>query len=74
MELFHSVFDQLCEVSKMEDLEMDNDSLLLALVEEDLDEFILPRKQAELTEKQSKDCRDDFRAGANNQFSPYSLL
>ena len=35
-----------------------------------IDDYILPSKRAEWTEKRSKDCRDDFREDAKNNFSP----
>ena len=44
---------------------MDTDSLYL-----DSDECIPPSKRAERTEKQSKDCREDLRADAKNNFFP----
>ena len=62
-------FDKFCDVNKFEELEMDTDSLYLALAEEDLHYCILPSKRAEWTERRSKDCRDDFRADAKNNFS-----
>ena len=62
LELYYNFFDEFCDVNKFEELEMDTDSLYLALAEEDLDDCILPSKRAEWTERRSKDCRDDFRA------------
>ena len=70
LELYYNFFDELCDVNNFEELEMDTDSLYLALAEEDLDDFILPSKRAEWTERRSKDCRDDFRADAKNNFFP----
>ena len=49
---------------------MDTDSPYVALSEENLDECILRSKRAERTKKRSKDCRDDFRADAKNNFFP----
>ena len=69
LELYYNFFDKFCDVNKFEELEMDTDFLYLAQVEEDLDECIFPSKRAEWTEKQSKDCRDDFRAVAKHNFS-----
>ena len=70
LELYYNFFDEFCDVNKFEELEMDTDSLYLALAEEDLDDCILPSKRAEWTERRSKDCRDDFRADAKNNFFP----
>ena len=74
LELYYNFFDKFCDVNKFEELEMDTDSLYLALEEEDSDECVLPSKRSELTEKKSKDCRDDFKADAKNNFSPPYLL
>ena len=49
---------------------MDTDSLCLAVAEENLDNCTLPTKRAEWTEERSKDCRDDFKADAKNNFFP----
>ena len=70
LELYYNFFDELYDVNKFEELEMDTDSLYLALAEEDLDDCILPSKRAEWTERRSKDCRDDFRADSKNNFFP----
>ena len=70
LELYYSFFDNFCDVNKFEELEMDTDSLYLALAEEDLDDCILPSNRAEWTEKRSKDCRHDLRADAKNNFFP----
>ena len=76
LELYYNFFDEFCDVNKFEELEMDTDSLYLALAEEDLDDCILPSKRAEWTERQSRDCRDDFRADAkkNNFFPVLAVL
>ena len=70
LELYYNFFDNFCDVNKFEELEMDTDSLYLALAAEDLDDCILPSKRAEWTERRSKDCPDDFRADAKNNFFP----
>ena len=49
LELYYNFFDKFCDVKKFEELEMDTDSLYLALAEEDLDDCILPSKRAEWT-------------------------
>ena len=49
LELYYNFFDKFCDVKKFEGLEMDTDSLYLALAEEDLDDCILPSKRAEWT-------------------------
>ena len=75
LELYYfNFFDKFCDVSQFEEFEMHTDFLYLALAEEDLDYCILPSKRADWTEKQSKDCRDDFRADAKNNFSPVLVV
>ena len=75
LELFYNFFDKICDVNKFEELEIDTDSLFLALDEENLDDCILPSKRAEWSERRRKDYRDDFRADAKKQlFSPYLLF
>ena len=49
LELYYNFFDKFCDVKKFEELEIDTDSLYLALAEEDLDDCILPSKRAEWT-------------------------
>ena len=68
LELYYNVFYKFCDVNSFKELEMNIDSLYLALAEENLDECILSSKRAEWTEKRSDDCRDDFRADAKNNF------
>ena len=70
LELYYNFFDKFCDVNIFEELEMDTDSFYLDLAEEDLDDCIIPSKRAEWTEKRNKDCRDDFRADAKNNFFP----
>ena len=47
---------------------MDTNSLHVGLVEEIWEECIPPRKRGEWTEKRSKDCEYNFRAGSKNNF------
>ena len=46
LELFYNFFDKFCDVNKFEELEMDTDSLHLALAEANLYECIQPDKRA----------------------------
>ena len=43
---FYNFFDKFCDVKKLEELEMDTDTLYLALAEEILYECIQPHKRA----------------------------
>ena len=46
LELYYNFFDKFCDVNKFEELEMDTDSLYLALAEENLYDCIQPNKRA----------------------------
>ena len=46
LELYYNFFDKFCDVNKFEELEMDTDSLYLALAEENLYDCIQPDKRA----------------------------
>ena len=70
LELYHSFFKKFCDTDKYEQLEMDTDSLYLALSEENLDNVIFPKKRAEWDELHSKDCTDNFTAIATDNFFP----
>ena len=70
LERYYDFFDKFCEVNKFEELEMDTVSLYLALDEENLDDCIFLSKRVEWTKKRSKECRDDYRADAKNNFFP----
>ena len=74
LELYYNFFDKFCIFNKFEELEMDTDSLYLALAEENLYDCNLPSKRAEWTEKRSKDCRDDFRADAKKKTIFFPVL
>ena len=70
LELYYNFFDKFRDVNKFEEIKMDTDSLCLVLAEKELDDCILPSKRVEWIEKGSKDCRDDFRKDAKNNFFP----
>ena len=44
LELYYNFFKKFCDTEKYEELEMDTDSLYLALSEENLEDIILPEK------------------------------
>ena len=46
LELYYNFFDKFCDVNKFEELELDTDSLYLALAEESLYDCIKPDKRA----------------------------
>ena len=51
-------FDKFCDVNKFEELEMDTDSLYLALAEENLYDCIRSEKKGALEILREKNCRD----------------
>ena len=70
LELYYNFFKKFCDTDKYEELEMDTDSLYLALSEEILEDVILPEKRAEWDKLRSKDCSDNFTANATDNFFP----
>ena len=70
LELYYNFFHKYCDENKIEELEMDTDSLYLALAEDNLDDCILPKKKAQWTLNRRNDCRDDFIADADKNFFP----
>ena len=54
LELYCNFFKKFCDTDKYEELEMDTDSLYLALSEENLEDVILPEKRAEWEQLRSK--------------------
>ena len=70
LELYYNFFKKICDTDKYEELEMDTDSLYLALSEENLEDAILPEKRAKWNQLRSKDCTDNFTANATDNFSP----
>ena len=70
LELYYNFFKKFSDTDKYEELEMDTDSLYLALSEENLEDVILPEKRAEWNQIRSKDCTDNFTANATDNFFP----
>ena len=70
LELYYNFFEKFCDTDKYEELEMDTDSLYLALSDENLEDVILPEKRAQWDQLRSKDCTDDFTANATDNFFP----
>ena len=68
--LYYNFFKKVCHTDNYEELEMDTDSLYLALSEENLEDVILPEKRAEWNQLRSKDCTDNFTANATDNFFP----
>ena len=70
LELYYNFFKKFCDTDKDEELEIDTDSLYLALSEETLEDVILPKKRAEWEQLRSKDCTDNFTANATDSVFP----
>ena len=70
LELYYIFFDRFCDVNKFEELEMDTDSLYLALSEKELYDCIREEPKTEWEVMRTKDCRDDFTAKATTNFFP----
>ena len=68
LELYYNSFKNFCDTAKYEELEMDTDSLYLALSEKNLEDVILPEKRAEWDHSRSEDCTDNFTANATDIF------
>ena len=69
LELYYNFFTRFCDVNKFEELEMDTDSLYLALAEKEPEDCIKPKMRAEWPRLRSNDCVDSFTADAAANFS-----
>ena len=70
LELYYNFFNKFCDVNKFEELEMETDSLYLALAEKELEDCIRPEMRAEWQRFRSNDCVDSFTADAAADFFP----
>ena len=61
LELYYNFFDKFCDVQKFEVLEMDTDSLYLALAHENLYDCIRPEMRSIWNEIRRDDCTETFR-------------
>ena len=61
LELYYNFFNKFCELNTFEELEMDTDSLYLALAEENFYDCIQPAKRAAWEKMRENDCRDSFK-------------
>ena len=68
LELYYNLFTRFCDVNKFEELEMDRDSLYIALAEKELEDCIRPEMRAEWQKLRSNDCVDNFTADAVANF------
>ena len=68
LELYYKYFTRFCDVNKFKKLEMDTDSLYLALAEKELEDCIRPEMRAEWHRLRSNDCVDSLTADAVANF------
>ena len=70
LELYYNFSTKFCDVNNFEELEMDTDSLYVALAEKELEDCLRPEMEAEWKQLRSKGCPDSFTADAVGNFSP----
>ena len=70
LELHYNFFTRFFDVNKFEGLEMNTDSLYLALAEKKLDDCIRPEMSAKWQRLRSNECVDSFTADAVANFFP----
>ena len=70
LELYYNFFNRFSYVNKFEELEMDTESLYLALAENKLEDCIRSEMRAEWQRSRSTDCVDNFTADAVANFFP----
>ena len=70
MELYYNFFTRFCDGNNFEELEIDTDSLYLALAEKELEDFKIPEMREEWQRLRSNDCVESFTADAVANFFP----
>ena len=68
LELYYNFFDRFSDVSQFEELEMDSDSLYLALSEKELYDCIREESKAEWGLLRTEEYKDDFTSNATTNF------
>ena len=69
-QLKYNFFSTFCDKNKYELIEMDTDSLYMALSEERLDKLIRPEMQSLWYWMRQSDCIDNFAANSSSNFFP----
>ena len=70
LELCYNFFERFCDANKFEELEMDTDSLYLALPDKELYDCIREESKTERELMRTGDCKDDFTANTTTNFFP----
>ena len=60
LELYYNFLDKFCDKNKYVEIEMDTDSLYLAMSVAKVDELVSPNRQNEWMQMRSGDCRMNF--------------
>ena len=70
LELYYAFFERFRDVNEFEELEMDTDSLKLALTEKELNEYLLEEPKVEREYLRTEDCKDGITAYATTNIFP----
>ena len=70
IELYYNLFENYCDVTKSEQLEMETDSLYLALSEHNLYDCIRPPMKKVWNSLPSGDCTDEVSANSTKIYFP----
>ena len=70
LELYYIFFTRFCDLNKVEELEMDTDSLYFALADKELEDCIRLEMREAWQRFRSNDCVDNFSADAVVNFFP----
>ena len=70
LQLCYNFFQRFCDVNKVVELEMDTDSLFLALSEKELYDSNREKSKVEWELLRTEDCKDELTADATTSFFP----
>ena len=68
LELYYNFFQRFCDVNQFEELEMNTDSLYLALSQKEMYDCIREASKTEWGLMRTEDCKNDFTANATTNF------
>ena len=70
LEVYYKFFNKFCDVKTFGELEMDTDSMYLAVVEKEQEHCIWLDLKTESKRLRSKECSDSFTAGPSGNLCP----
>lgn len=70
LELYYNFLDRYCSKEKFVEIEMDTDSLYMAMSVDSVDELVAADKREEWMQIRSNDCCENFEADAEYNFFP----